>query len=65
MGAIHGRSSIPEHFTNDLELLDVIEEIAEDLYTGCIVSEYGENDTQAELRWIEKYCHYRRVIKNS
>ena len=64
MGAIHGRSAIPEHYTNDLELLDVIEEIAEDLYTGCIVSEYGENDTQAELRWIEKYCHYRRVIKD-
>lgn len=64
MGAIHGRSSIPEHYTNDLELLDVIEEIAEDLYTGCIVSEYGENDTLEELRWIEKYCHYRRVIKN-
>lgn len=64
MGAIHGRSVIPEHYTNDLELLDVIEEIAEDLYTGCIVSEYGENDTLEELRWIEKYCHYRRVIKN-
>lgn len=64
MGAIHGRSAIPEHYTNDLELIDVIEEIAEDLYTGCIVSEYGENDTQEELRWIEKYCHYRRVIKD-
>ena len=64
MGAIHGRSAIPEHFTNDLELIDVIEEIAEDLYTGCIVSEYGENDTLEELRWIKKYCHYRRVIKN-
>jgi hypothetical protein len=65
MGAIHGRSAIPEHYTNDLELLDVIEEIAEDLYTGCIVSEDSENDKKEELRWIEKYCNYRRVIKNS
>lgn len=38
MGALLGRNAIPEHYTKNLELLDVIEEIAEDLYTGCVIS---------------------------
>lgn len=57
MGALLGRSAIPAHFTDKLELRDVIEEIAEDLYTGCIINEYNHYGTPEMARWDEKYCH--------
>lgn len=56
MGALLGRSAIPAHFTDKLELRDVTEEIAEDLYTGCIISEYNHYGTPEMARWDEKYC---------
>ncbi len=59
MGALHGRSAIPAHFTDTLELRDVIEEIAEDLYTGCIISEYNHYGTPEMERWDAKYCNQR------
>ena len=59
MGALLGRKAIPDYYTKDLELLDIIEEIAEDLYTGCIISEYCETDTAERRRWYEKYCEHR------
>ena len=59
MGALLGRKSIPEYYTDNLELLDVIEEIAEGLYTGCIISEYSEQSTPAERRWAAKYCEHK------
>ena len=65
MGTIHGRKAIPEYYTNDLELLDVIEEMAEDLYTGCIISEYAERVTQEERRWFFKYCEHKWVARNA
>ena len=55
MGMLLGRSAIPEHYTKDLELLDIIEEIATDLFTGCIISEYSPTVTPEERRWREKY----------
>ena len=55
MGALLGRNAIPEHYTENLELLDVIEEIAEDLYTGCVISEYCEFDTAEKYRWSLMY----------
>ena len=55
MGMLLGRSAIPEYYTKDLELLDVIEEIATDLFTGCIISEYSPTVTPEERRWREKY----------
>jgi ADP-ribosylglycohydrolase len=63
MGALVGRKAIPDHYTDTLEILDVIEEIGEDLYTGCIVGDYRPNDKPKELRWIDKYCHYKRSPK--
>ena len=61
MGALLGRKAIPDYYTKDLELLDVIEELVEDLYTGCIVGDYRPNAKPEELRWIDKYCHYKRT----
>lgn len=59
MGAIHGRMSIPNYYTKDLELIDIIEEIANDLYTGCIIGEYNERVRVEERRWCDKYCEHR------
>lgn len=56
MRGIMGRSAIPAHFTDQLELRDVIEEIATDLFTGCIISEYDPIDTPEKERWYDKYC---------
>ena len=50
------RSAIPAHFTDQLELRDVIEEMATDLFTGCIISEYDERNTPEKMRWFDKYC---------
>ena len=58
MGALLGRKAIPEYYTDDLELLDVIEEVAEDLYTGCIIGEDFVMDTQEKRRWYAKYCEH-------
>ena len=58
MGCLLGRSAIPSYFTVQLELLDVVEEIAEDLYTGCIISEYDPINTPEKRRWCDKYCHF-------
>lgn len=56
MGCLLGRRAIPAHFTNNLELLPVIEEMGEDIFTGCIISEYDERNTPEKQRWYEKYC---------
>ena len=59
MGTLFGRSAIPACFTEQLELLPVIEELATDLCTGCIISEYDPFDTPEKKRWVMKYCHHR------
>jgi ADP-ribosylglycohydrolase len=56
-GCLYGRGAIPARFTERLELLDIIEEISHDLWTGCIVSEYDPADTPEQVRWIQKYAH--------
>ena len=38
----------------DLELRDIIEEIAEDLYSDCQMYEYGDYEDPI---WISKYIH--------
>ena len=60
VGTLLGRSAIPSHYTDNLELLDVIEEIANDLYEGCIISEYDRRETPEKRRWEEKYCKFHR-----
>ena len=58
VGCLHGRSAIPDYFTEKLELRDVIEEMAQDLYTGCIISEYDRCETPEKKRWKKKYCYF-------
>jgi ADP-ribosylglycohydrolase len=65
MGALLGRNAIPDYYTKDLELLDIIEEMAEDLFTGCIISECMERDTPETRRWFEKYCLFKWIPKCS
>ena len=56
IGCYLGRETIPSHYTNNLELLNVIEEVAHDLWTGCIISEGLVRDTPEKCRWFDKYC---------
>jgi hypothetical protein len=39
-----------------LELSDLLLTLADDLSTGCIISEYGEMDTPEKQRWFNRYC---------
>ena len=64
IGLLLGRNAIPEHYTKGLELLDIIEEMASDLFTGCIISEYDPAVTPEEKRWLEKYV-YRKYPKKT
>ena len=59
MGCLLGRSAIPSHFTENLELMDVIEEIADDIFTGCIISEHDFTRTPEKDRWEMKYVKHR------
>ena len=61
MGTLLGRSAIPSYYTEKLELLDIIEEIANDLYTGCIISGRERTVTPEQRRWEEKYVKHRYV----
>ena len=55
LGCLHGRKAIPAKFTERLELLDVIEEMAHDIWTGCIISDYMPRDTPEKKVWFRKY----------
>ena len=57
MGAACGLVSIPQYYKNNLELADVIIAIADDLCTGCIISEYGDNDSLEQLQWKARYIN--------
>ncbi len=59
MGCLLGREAIPAQFTDRLELKDVLEEMAHDLWTGCIISEHEPIDTPEKKRWEQKYCNKR------
>lgn len=55
LGAYLGLSAIPEKYTKNLELLDVITEIADDLYYDCNLSEYTLPTDPRDIAWEEKY----------
>ncbi|MBI9109371.1 MAG: ADP-ribosylglycohydrolase family protein [Spirochaetales bacterium] len=54
MGALHGYDRIPEKFKCNLELKDIILEIADDLCSDCTIDEYSIN-TEEDDRWYWKY----------
>lgn len=55
LGAYLGLSGIPKKYTDDLELYDVILEIADDLYTDCPINGYSDLSIPENKRWFEKY----------
>lgn len=61
LGAYLGLSKIPERFLKNLELKDIIMEIADDLSENCPLDSWnmgGRNEE--ELKWEQKYFRCRR-----
>ncbi|MCH5327082.1 MAG: ADP-ribosylglycohydrolase family protein [Duncaniella sp.] len=65
MGAIYGYEALkrqrifcPEGktFEDTLELHNIILAIADDLYSGCIISECDPLDTPEKQQWYDRYC---------
>lgn len=52
LGAYLGLSAIPQEYLGNLELSDVILELADDLYNDCRIDEYNMYDDEI---WVEKY----------
>ncbi len=68
MGAIYGYEAIKAQnlfcpqghtFEETIELSDIILALADDLYTGCIISEYDPIDTPEKCQWYERYCEMK------
>ena len=53
IGAYLGYDKIPSYYTDNLELKDVILELANDLATPIPISEYSSNSDE---KWERKYC---------
>ena len=64
LGAYLGLKCIPQKYLDNLELKDVILEMADDLYNDCKMSEY---DSYYDEKWDQKYMSktYIPVTKNS
>ena len=66
VGAVYGFETLRERLAplcpasrsleNTLELSNLILTLADDLSTGCIISEYSEMDTPEKKRWFNRYC---------
>jgi ADP-ribosylglycohydrolase len=63
LGAYLGVEAIPQYYLEDLELRDIIEEIAEDLYNDCKMEEDGE---YYDPIWDSKYIKvdYDAAMRN-
>ncbi len=70
MGAIYGYEAItrerlfcPEgkRFEDTIELHNIILALADDLYTGCIISEYNPIETPEKKQWYARYCEMKPV----
>lgn len=55
MGASLGISGIPNKFIENLELKDVIQEVADDLYNDCQMTEFGDYEDEV---WTNKYIYH-------
>ena len=60
LGALLGYHAIADQWKKDLELSDVILEIADDLCHGCQMNEYSHYE---DPEWIEKYMHMHRPVR--
>ena len=59
LGALVGYEAIEDKWKKNLELHDVILEMADDLCHGCLMDEYGHYEDPA---WISKYMYMRRYV---
>ena len=57
LGTALGYRAIPDHYLEKLELRDIIEEVAQDLYEDCKMSEYGD---YRDPVWESKYIYIGR-----
>lgn len=55
LGASLGLSRIPGKYTEKLELLDVLTELADDLYHDCRIHSYTELTDPDDIAWMKKY----------
>lgn len=53
-----GVDAIPDRYLENLELRDVIAEIARDLFNDCRISEYGAYQDEV---WVQKYVYHSYV----
>lgn len=70
MGAIYGYEAIIKEnlfcprgksFESTIELHNIIMALADDLYTGCEISEYAPIDTPEKRQWYMRYCEMKPV----
>ncbi len=61
LGALCGYDAIERKWKENLELSDVILEIADDLCYGCLMEEYG---SYRDPVWVRKYIEGRRWVRN-
>lgn len=70
VGAIYGYDMLKRHRTfcpdgaeleQTLELSNIILALADDLASGCIISEYSEMNTPAKQQWYLRYCKMQPV----
>lgn len=72
LGAYLGLSKIPERFLKNLELKDIIMEIADDLSENCPLNSWDMRGTnEEEIKWENKYWHnsknvdeYKKLVEN-
>ena len=55
MGLVYGYDALPDYYKNEVELQDVLAEVAEDLWKGCPSEESGATAEEVH-KWKEKYC---------
>lgn len=60
LGAYLGLSGIPKKYIDNLELVDVLMELADDLYDDCPLAAYKEATDPRDIAWKEKYIYFRR-----
>ena len=65
LGAYLGLSGIPKKYIDNLELVDVLTELAEDLYYDCQLDEYKPVTDPRDIAWEKKYVYINyRGAKN-
>lgn len=62
LGAYLGVNAIPEKFIKNLELKDLIEDVATDLYNDCKISEFSDYSDEV---WESKYIYHNYKFKTN